>query len=166
MAHQHILGCLVPYSGENVINMWRYNQKDENEDDMSSAEEEKEEDMWASFCTNARRVWTEWKTSLSKKKWLFVLQSVLWNHLRFKMHRKTQICSKVVNDLMVIKQLVDNLLEKLQWTDRWHFIWLVNAVISCTVYKPIQYCVSLAERYGRVYKCRYIFLRSSEWVIS
>ena len=26
MAHQHILGYLVPYNGENVIKMWRYNQ--------------------------------------------------------------------------------------------------------------------------------------------
>ena len=25
-AHQHILGYLVPYNGENVIKMWRYNQ--------------------------------------------------------------------------------------------------------------------------------------------
>jgi len=25
-AHQHILGYLVPYNGENVIKMWWYNQ--------------------------------------------------------------------------------------------------------------------------------------------
>jgi len=62
-----MLGCLVPYNIENVINMWRYNQEDENEDDVSSAQEEKEEDTWASFCTNARHVRMEWKTSLSKK---------------------------------------------------------------------------------------------------
>jgi len=26
MAHQHIFGYLVPYDGEKVIKMWRYNQ--------------------------------------------------------------------------------------------------------------------------------------------